>query len=84
MWSTAGLHSWITAFLGYVDNLSSSSKILNAIMFEDDTNLFHEHQNIILIPSLVNFHRLYQLLHSQVYRNGLKLQITNAKICIDK
>ena len=84
MWSAAGLHSWITAFLGYVDDLPSSSKILKAITFEDDTSLFHEHKNIILIPSLVDFHSLYELLHSQVYRNGLKLRITNVEICIDK
>ena len=36
------------------------------------------------IPSLVDFHSLYQLLHSQVYHNGLKLWISNVKICIDK
>ena len=35
-------------------------------------------------PSLVDFHSLYQLLHSQVYRNGLKLWISNVKICFDK
>ena len=35
------------------------------------------------IPSLVDFHSLYQLLHSQVYCNGLKLCISNVKICTD-
>ena len=35
------------------------------------------------ISSLVDFHSLYQLLHPQVYRNGLKLWISNVKICID-
>ena len=35
------------------------------------------------IPSLVDFHILYQLLHSQVYRSGLKLLISNVKICVD-
>ena len=35
-------------------------------------------------PSLVDFHSLYQLLNSQVYRNGLKLSISKVKICIDK
>ena len=34
--------------------------------------------------SLVDFHSLYQLLYSQVYRNGLELWITNIKIYIDK
>ena len=28
---------------------------------------------IIKLSSLVDFHSLYKLLHSQVYRNGLKL-----------
>ena len=36
------------------------------------------------ISSLVDFYSLYQLLHSQVYRNGLKLRISNMKICIHK
>ena len=32
------------------------------------------------IPSLVDFHSLYQLLHShKVYRDGLKLWISNLK-----
>ena len=34
------------------------------------------------IPSLVYFHSLYQLSNSQ--RNGLKLWISNVKICMDK
>ena len=37
---------------------------------------FHARVNLMCykirkIPSLVDFHSLYQLLHSQVYRNGL-------------
>ena len=36
------------------------------------------------IPSLVDFHSLFQLLHSQVYRDGLKLWIYDVKICFDK
>ena len=36
------------------------------------------------IPSLVDFHSLYQLLRSKVYRNGLKLCISNVKTSIDK
>ena len=33
---------------------------------------------------LFGFHSLYQLLHSQVYRNDLNLRISNVGICIDK
>ena len=41
-------------FLVYVNDFPSSSKILNAIMFADDTNLFHEHKNIIKLFATVN------------------------------
>ena len=48
----------------------------------------HTHVNlrsykIRKITSLVNFHSLYQLLHSQVYCHGLKLCISKVKICIN-
>ena len=35
-------------------------------------------------PGFLDFHSLYQLLHSQVYRNGLELWICNVEICIYK
>ena len=41
-------------FLVYVNDLPSSSKILNRIMFADDTNHFHEYKNIIKIFTTVN------------------------------
>ena len=41
-------------FLVYVNDLPSSSKILNPIMFADDTNLFYEHKNIIKFFATVN------------------------------
>ena len=41
-------------FLVYVNDLPSSSKILNRIMFADDTNHFHEYKNIIKIFATVN------------------------------
>ena len=41
-------------FLVYVNDLPSASKILNLIMFADDTNLFYEHQNIIKLFATVN------------------------------
>ena len=34
------------------------------------------------ILSLVDFHSLYQLLHLQVYRNGLKLLILTLKFVL--
>ena len=41
-------------FLVYVNDLPSSSKILNPVMFAEDTNLFHEHKNIIKLFVTVN------------------------------
>ena len=38
----------------YVNDLPSSSKILNPIIFADNTNLFHEHKNIIKLFAIVN------------------------------
>ena len=40
--------------LVYVNDLSSSSKILNPMMFSDNTNLYHEHKNIIKNFATVN------------------------------
>ena len=41
-------------FLVYVNDLPSSSKILNPTMFADDTNLFYEHKKIIKLFTTVN------------------------------
>ena len=41
-------------FLGYVNDLPSSSKILNLITFADNTNLFHDHKSIIKHFATVN------------------------------
>ena len=41
-------------FLVYVNNLQSSSRILNPILFAGDTNLFYEHKNIKKIFATVN------------------------------
>ena len=41
-------------FLVYVNDLPSSSKILNPIMFADHTDLFYEHKNIIKLFATIN------------------------------
>ena len=41
-------------FLVYVNDLSSSSKISNTIMFAENANLFYEHKNIIKLFATVN------------------------------
>ena len=40
--------------LVYVNYLPFSSKILNSIIFADDTNLFYEHKNIVKLLVTVN------------------------------
>ena len=37
----------LLVFLVYFNDLSFSSKILNPIMFANNTNLFYEHKNVI-------------------------------------
>ena len=41
-------------FLVYFNDLSFSSKILNPIMFANNTNLFYEHKNVIKLFVTVN------------------------------
>ena len=41
-------------FLIYVNDLPNVSKILNLILFADDTNIFHSHKNIHTLYSTVN------------------------------
>ena len=52
MWNTTG--SILGTFFFYVNDLPSSSKILNLIMFGDDTNLFHDPKIIIKRFATVN------------------------------
>ena len=54
MLSIAGLFSWTSAFSSFVNDIPSSSEVLNSIMFADDTNLFYEHKNIIKLFATVN------------------------------
>ena len=44
----------LLVFLVYFDDLSFSSKILNPIMFANNTNLFYEHKNVIKLFVTVN------------------------------
>ena len=44
----------LLVFLVYFDDLSFSSKILNPIMFANNTNLFYEHKNVIKLFATVN------------------------------
>ena len=53
MWSTTCILGPLL-FLVYVYDLPSSSKILNPIMFADDTYLFYKHKNIIKLFATLN------------------------------
>ena len=44
----------LLVFLVYFNDLSFSSKILNPIMFANNTNLFYEHKNVIKLFATVN------------------------------
>ena len=44
----------LLVFLVYFNDLSFSSKILNPIMFANNTNLFYEHKNVITLFATVN------------------------------
>ena len=44
----------LLVFLVYFNDLSFSSKILNPIMFANNTNLFYEHKNVIKRFATVN------------------------------
>ena len=52
MWNTAG--SILGNFFFYINDLPSSSKILNLIMLGDDTNLFYDPKIIIKRFATVN------------------------------
>ena len=41
MWSAAGIHYWTLAVLAYINGLPRASKLLDPLMFADDTNLFY-------------------------------------------
>ena len=44
----------LLVFLVYFNDLSFSSKILNPIMFANNTNLFYDHKNVIKLFATVN------------------------------
>ena len=68
-------------FLVYVNDLPSSSKILNAIMFADDTNLFYEHKNIIKLFATVNeeLMNINDIINDWLMANKLSLNVGKTK-----
>ena len=64
-------------FLIYVNDFPSSSNLLNSIMFAEDTNLFFEHKNIIVLFSTVN--RELQNINEWFISNKLSLNVKKAK-----
>ena len=64
-------------FLIYVNDLQQSSKLLNPIMFADDTNLFYSHENIFQLFSKVNFEM--SEINQWFNANKLSLNVTKTK-----
>ena len=62
-------------FLLYVNDLHKASKVLNPIMFADDTNLFYSHRNIKELFKIMN----EELLHIQQWFNANKLSLNTTK-----
>ena len=54
MWSAAGIYSWTLAIFAYINDFPQASKLLDPIMFADDTNLFYSGKNIHLLFNTVN------------------------------
>ena len=52
MWSAAEIHSFL--FLLYINDLPQASKLLDPIMFADDTNLFYSGKDIHSLFNTVN------------------------------
>ena len=63
-------------FLIYVNDLKSSSKILNPIMFADDTNLFYSHKNIKSLFDMMN----KELKHISEWFRANKLSLNASKM----
>ena len=62
-------------FLIYINDLHTSSKVLNSILFADDTNLFYSHQNINTLFETVN----KELLHLNEWFKANKLSLNTVK-----
>ena len=59
MWCAPGFHTRTTAFclVIYVNDFKKSTKLLDPIMFVDDTNLFYTNKNIKILFETVNKER---------------------------
>ena len=67
-------------FLIYVNDLPSTSNLLNTIIFAGDTNLFFEHKDISVLSSTVN--REFQNINEWFISNKLFLKVKKAKFSI--
>ena len=62
-------------FLIYVNDLYKASKLLNPILFADDTNLFYSHSNIKMLYETIN----KELTHINEWFNANKLSLNTSK-----
>ena len=54
MWSAAEIHSWTLVILAYINDLPQASKLLDPIMFADETNLFYSGKDTHWLFNTVN------------------------------
>ena len=54
MWRTAGFNTWSTPLSDYINDLCNVSKVLEFILFADDTNIFFPHNDPNFLLELVN------------------------------
>ena len=53
-WNAAGIHYWTLVILALYKRLTSNIKIIDHIMFADDTNLFYSGKDIHSFFNTVN------------------------------
>ena len=63
MWSTIEFCSLPAALLSYVNDLPSSTKIINPLKFAEDTNIFHEHKKRLFFHSKSRIKEYSQLVY---------------------
>ena len=49
-----GLHSWSSPVVIYINDTRDVSKVLDFILFADDTNIFFSHKNVDSIQRILN------------------------------
>ena len=54
MWGAPGLYIRPLLFLLYINDLCNVSKVVDFILFADDTNIFFSHKDFNSLPEILN------------------------------